>query len=400
MRKIMALSLLFGSISGLFGSDIKEPKCPYPHHVKYAHALVLSKYPQKKLDQNVAAYYERWKKDFLVKEGNDYRIASDKEDKSRTVSEGQGYGMMIVAVMAGYDKDAKVIFDGLYAFAKKHPSEICSRFMTWQVPAKKGESDSAFDGDADIAYALMLAFSQWGEKHYKQDAQLLIEALANKVIGKNSHLPLLGDWVDQNGKKYNQYTTRSSDFMLSHFRAFYRFTKDKRWLKVIESTQRALMAIQNAANNHTKLVSDFIYHDKQGYHPTKRKFLEEEDDSYYYNACRVPWRVGLDALLNDDMTSRKIASDMLQWIGKESGYNPEKMMSGYHLGGKVIGGDYTTAAFVAPFGVAAKLNHNQAFFDAIYDAIWQRHENYFEDSINLLSQLVMIGAFWDPTEVK
>ncbi len=401
MGKMLRFSLLLGTLSTLFAAPIEQPKFPYPQHVAYKEALDLSAYSQGHLEKQVASYYAQWKKDFLVKEGKLYRIASDKEDKSRTVSEGQGYGMMIVALMAGYDKDAKKIFDGLYAFAKMHPSEICSDFMTWQVPEIKGESDSAFDGDADIAYALLLAEAQWGDSVYKEGAKRLILALMEKVIGKDSHLPLLGDWVEQEGKKYNQYTTRSSDFMLSHFRAFYRFSQDKRWLAVIKATQDALLGVQNDPKNHTALVSDFIYHDNKGYHPTSRKFLEEEDDSYYYNACRVPFRVGLDALLNSDKTSVKIAQKMAQWIEKRSEQNPQKIFPGYRLSGEAIAKDYTSAVFVAPFAVSLKLlPTSQHFFDAIYEAIKQRHENYFEDSINLLSQLIMIGAFWDPTQVK
>ncbi len=403
MRKIIGLSLLLGGIIGLFSATVQKTSFPYPQHVLYNNALTLSKYSQKELAKNVENYYERWKKEFLIKDGIFYRIAIDKEDTSRTVSEGQGYGMMIVALMAGYDKDAKEIFDALFGFVKAHPSEICANFMTWQVPAKKGESDSAFDGDADIAYALLLASAQWGDKgniNYKKEATIMIKSLADVMIGRDSHLPLLGDWVDQHGKKYNQYTTRSSDFMLSHFRAFYRFTGDRRWLAVIKATQDALLAIQSDLDNKTALVSDFIYHDKRGYHPTARKFLEEEDDAYYYNACRVPFRVGLDALLNGDKTSLHIVQKMAVWIAKESQKNPDNIMSGYRLSGHVIG-EYSSAVFVAPFGVAVKLEPSmQGYFDSIYEVIKDRHENYFEDSINLLSQLVMIDAFWDPTSDK
>jgi endo-1,4-beta-D-glucanase Y len=314
--------------------------------------------------------------------------------------------MMIVALMAGEEKKAQEIFDGLYRFAKAHPSELEPTFMTWQVPAKKGESDSAFDGDADIAFALLLASKQWGDSgeiHYAKEAKKRIDALLNKVIGKDSYLPLLGDWVDQDGKKYNQYTTRTSDFMLSHFRTFYHFSGDKRWLKVIEQTQKALEEIQMLPNNKTGLVSDFIYHDKKkdSFIPTKREFLEEQDDSYYYNACRVPWRVGLDGLLNADKHSIMIAKNMTTWIDKISSQKATHIKAGYRLSGEVIDNDYYTAAFIAPFGVSAKLDARyQPLLDDIYETIHTMHENYFEDSINLLSQLIMIEAFWDPTTVK
>ena len=35
-----------------------------------------------------------------------------------SVSEGHGYGMMLVAYMAGYDSEAQAIFDNLFRFYK------------------------------------------------------------------------------------------------------------------------------------------------------------------------------------------------------------------------------------------------------------------------------------------
>lgn len=81
----------------------------------------------------------------------------------KTVSEGQGYGMIIVALMAGYDQQAQVSSDGLWEFSRAHPSDNDDRrLMGWQVPPTPGSNYSAFDGDADIAYALLLVDKQWG----------------------------------------------------------------------------------------------------------------------------------------------------------------------------------------------------------------------------------------------
>ncbi len=399
MRYFLLILLSLGVIMGLYSDDVKYP---FAQKVAYQKGVELSR-DREVVVKNIQHYYEKWKEDFLIQEGEYYRIATDKKNTSRTVSEGQGYGMLITALMAGYDENAKKIFDGLYLFSRAHPSALSPLFMTWQVPAKKGESDSAFDGDADIAYALLLASKQWGNQGkiaYNKEADKIIQALLKSVVGKSSYLPLLGDWVEEDGKKYNQFTTRSSDFMLSHFRTFYRITKDKQWLEVIKATQDALLEIQNLPENKTALVSDFIVKKGGRYYPEKRGFLEEEDDAYYYNACRVPMRVGLDALLNGDKTSLVIVQKMAQWIAKKSGKNPDKIMSGYRLDGSVIG-EYTSAVFIAPFAVAVKCDPTlQGFFDKLYDAIKDRHENYYEDSINLLSQLIMIDAFWDPSKVK
>ena len=387
----------------LFAGKIMIPTHPFPTHIHYTNAISPSIYSQKELDRYTLDFYRFWKVTYLIKEGDFYRIATDKKDKSRTVSEGQGYGMLITAFFAGADLQAQQIFDGLFRFAKAHPSAICHTLMTWQVPEKKGESDSAFDGDADIAYALLLADRQWGSNgkiNYKKEAFKILDAILNYTVGKKSYLPLLGDWVDQNGKKYNQYTTRTSDFMISHFRTFARIHKDKRWSKVITATQTALQQIQDLPDNKSSLVSDFIFYDTKTKHfkPTIRHFLEEEDDSYYYNACRVPWRVGTDALLNNDPVSRRITQKMFYWVWLNSGKKPENIKSGYHLDGKPIG-NYPSTAFIAPFGVAAKNNsHMQLFLDVLYDYIKARHDNYYEDSINLLCQLVITNNYWDPAQ--
>ena len=405
MHALVALLLL---VLSLFADKPEEQKVqhPFPVHMVYPKSISPSGYSRRQLDINLYNYYLQWKKDFVVQEGKRFRIAMDKKDKTRTTSESQGYGMLITAYFAGADKEARTIFDGLYIFSRLYPSSICPDLMSWEVPEKKpGHGDSAFDGDADIAYALLVADKQWGSDgliNYKKEAMKILDAIMKCTIGKKSHLPLLGDWVDQNGKKYNQYTTRSSDFMLSHFRTFYRATGDKRWLKVVDACQRAANDIQKLPANTSSLLPDFLYYDKKKKHffPTARHFLETEDDSYYYNACRDPWRIGADALLNNDDNSRTIVQKMLYWIWNASGKDPMQIKSGYHLDGSKIG-DYFSIAFVAPFGVAAKTDPRmQEFLDAIYDAIKHRHENYYEDSISLLSQLIITDNYWDPYPLK
>jgi endo-1,4-beta-D-glucanase Y len=351
------------------------------------------------IQNNLVTYYKVWKQDFLVDEGKyGIRVAMDKKDKTRTTSESQAYGLLIVSMMARYDKDAKTIFDKLYLYSRVFHSPNCKNFMTWQTPIKKGDSDSAFDGDADIAYSLLVADKMWGSLgniNYKQEAINIISSLKQKVIGKDSYLPLLGDWVKQNGKKYNQYTTRSSDFMLGHFRTFYKVTGDKTWLKVIKQTQKAMLEIIKLPQNRAKLVSDFLYYDKRKKHffPTKRKFLEEEDNSYYYNACRVPFRVGVDALFSHDRTSTIIAKVLTISIAKTAHFKANGIKSGYRLDGSVIG-NYNSSAFIAPLLVGAMLEPKlKSFEKSIYNYIKNRHINYYEDSLNLLAQLVYSGEF-------
>jgi endo-1,4-beta-D-glucanase Y len=379
---------------------------PFPRHVEYAPGSILPNHrTREQLDDDVRAYYDHWKANYVAEAGTNengilmYRVVfgRDEPGRSTTVSEGQGYGMMIVPIMAGYDPDAQTIFDGMWAFVEAHPSEIDPRLMDWNVPDEEGNA-SAFDGDADIAYGLLLADAQWGSDgrvNYKAEAERMIAGILESTIGPESHLPMLGDWVNVAEPQYNQYTPRSSDFMLVNFRAFANASNDSTWLDVIAQSQQVMVGIQSQYSPQTGLMPDFIVNGA----PAPANFLEKETDgAYNYNAGRVPWRVGLDALLYDDETSRAIVQKISRWIEASAQGNPANIRAGYQLDGAPLpNSNYFTTFFVAPMGVAAMNDPaQQAWLNAIYDSVYDTHLDYYEDSINLLCMLVMSGNFWAP----
>ena len=227
------------------------PRHPFPQHQVYAPGTLRpNQRTQQQQDDDVRVFYDHWKASYLVAAGATpsgdplYRVAfgATPPARDRTVSEGQGYGMIIVALMAGHDPQAQTIFDGLWEFALAHPSTIDSRLMDYAVPDSDTGDDSAFDGDADIAYGLLLADRQWqsdGRIDYRAAAATVITAILESTIGPASRLPMLGDWVDPGGVKYNQYTPRSSDFMPAHFRAYGRATANPVWSTVAAGAAKA-----------------------------------------------------------------------------------------------------------------------------------------------------------------
>jgi endo-1,4-beta-D-glucanase Y len=397
---------------------VANPHYPFPQHAVYAPGTIRPNHrTQAQQDDDARAYYDDWKANYLfnagtTSEGNPlYRVAfgATAPDSDRTVSEGQGYGMIIVALMAGYDSQAQVIFDGLWEFARAHPSEIDNRLMDWDVPDDATGNDSAFDGDADIAYALLLADKQWGSNgriNYQSAAETTITAILESTIGPTSRLPLFGDWVDPNDVTYNQYTPRSSDFMPAHFRAYGRATSNPVWSDVIASTQTVITSLQTNHSPITGLLPDFIVpispidHTPQ---PAPPDFLEGPDDGHYaYNAGRDPWRIATDALLNNDPVSRAQANKITGWVANATGGNPDNIKAGYQLDGTpTAGSNYFTIFFAAPFGVGAMTAPSQqTWLNTVYDAVYDTHEGYYEDSVTLLCLLIMTGNYWDPTAVQ
>ena len=128
-------------------------------------------------DAAVQKQYDSWKANYLVHgcASNEYYV-STKGDGDATnngpVSEGQGYGMNIVPLMAGYDANAQTEFNGLWQLVKDHEDQY--GMMQWQLDGKTckyysgGTPDGATDGDLDIGYGLILADKQWGG--YTSDA--------------------------------------------------------------------------------------------------------------------------------------------------------------------------------------------------------------------------------------
>jgi len=395
------------SVQTVTPEPTKEPIAyPFPQHVTYApNSILPSHRTQEQLDDDVRAFYDDWKSEYLAETGMDadgatmFRVVFGKDEPgySTTVSEGQGYGMLIVPMMAGYDPEAQIIFDGLWAFVRAHPSEIDSRLMDWNVPEPEGNA-SAFDGDADIAYGLLLADAQWGSDgrvNYKAEAQNMIGGILESTIGSESHLPMLGDWVNVGEPQYNQYTPRSSDFMLANFRAFGKATNNPVWDDVILQSQNIMMGIQNEYSRQTGLLPDFIVNGE----PAPPYFLENSTDgSYNYNAGRDPWRVGMDALLYDNATSRAIAQKISRWIEISANGDPNNIRAGYELDGTPLpDSEYFTTFFVSPMGVAAMNDPaQQEWLNAIYDSVDEKHLDYYEDSVNLLCLLLMTGNFWAP----
>lgn len=390
---------------------------PFPQHVRYAAgSLQPANRTQATLDSDVRAAYDRWKASYVATaapgEGGvaRYRIKFGLEADAPTVSEGQGYGMLITALLAGHDPDARTIFDGLFRFSFDHRSLNDSRLTDFWVnadesPDDKGD-DTAFDGDADIAYALLLADAQWGSAgdiNYRAEALTVLQGQLESVVGPVSRLPLLGDFVDPNGEVANEYTPRSSDFMPGHFRAFARATGNGAWEQVTSATQTAITAVQANHSPATGLLPDFLVPESAEDHtlkPAPPEFLEGPNDGRYsYNAGRDPWRIGTDWLLNGSTVSRTQAQKISTWAVTSTGGDPLAVKPGYLLDGSPIPpGDYFTTFFAAPLGVAAMCTPGQqAWLDTIYNTVRDREEGYYEDSVTLLCMIVMTGNFWDPT---
>ena len=253
--------------------------------------------------------------------------------------------------MAGADVDARQIFDGLFKFSADHQSEVDPRLFDYEVPpdeapnSKCDDSDSsAFDGDADIAYALLLADQQWGSNtgaiDYRARALEVLAGTLAPEIGPTSRLPMLGDWVDPVGPDKNEWTPRTSDFMPGHFRVFREVTGVAAWGRVRTAVLEAARSLRLNFAPTTGLLPDFAEPDSaidHTLHPARPNFLHDvTDGAYCFNAGRVPWRLGLDALHSGDATAWDGALTIANWAEGTLLGDPFKLHEGYTLDGTAL----------------------------------------------------------------
>ncbi len=403
LRAIAAGMLLLGATLGA-----RAQSRPFPQHVTYRPGTIRpTSATQAQADQAVRTFYDAWKARYLrpTAAGTQYYIDVRGEvwqPGAVSVSEGHGYGMVIVAYMAGHDPAARTCYDGLYRFFRAHPA-YAPQLMGWYQRLDgagnvvDGERWNATDGDLDIAYSLLVAHVQWGSGgaiNYLQEARNVIAAIMSADINRTWWSVLRGDTgqADQDA--------RMSDFMLDHFRAFQWATGDANWSRVVDKCLSISGSVQSNHSPSTGLLPDFVVDVGSTPAPSPaHRFEGEFDGHYFYNACRTPWRLGTDYLASGDARLLPILQRMNTFIRNATGGNPGNVAAGYRLDGSAIA-QYQDLAFIAPLAVSAMAEPvGQAWLDSLWSYVVGlplSASNYFGNNIKMLCLLVVSGNWWTP----
>jgi endo-1,4-beta-D-glucanase Y len=375
------------------------------HGFTYPTGVIFPAGTQASRDEAVTRFYDRWKAAYLATGCGGSYIRTNGGTGAKdaiTVSEGHGYGMIATALMAGHDPEAQATFDAFLRVFRAFPSQINRDLMSWAVGADCqpiAGPNSASDGDLDVAFALLLANRQWGSSgavDYFAEALRVITAIARSEMNTETSLPLLGDWATSGGF---YYAARPSDFMADHFRAFASVKDRALFASAVDRLYLTVDRLQTGPAQGTGLLPDFIIGTNNDLRPAPAGFLEAPTDGdYWYNSCRVPWRLGTDYLVSGDARARQALERMNGFIKTKTGGDPAKIAPGYRLDGTALGTGTANGAFVAPFAVAAMVDGNhQAWLDALWTWMVEKDlQDYYADSIRLISMIVVSGNWWAP----
>ena len=395
------------TVTGLPSSTASSVAVPFgAHQTAYAAGSIRPSAEQTSLDAATLNFYQKWKSRYLVSAcGAGSAIRSPDADHP-FVAEAQGYGLEVFALMAGADPTAQQSFDSVLAFVLAHPSSITPGLLAAEQDSScrsVNGADSATDGDLSVAYGLLLADKQWGSSgtyNYKNLAVSRINAIKAKEIHPTTFLPLLGDWSSAGDKYYT--STRPSDFMIDHFRAFKAATGDATWDRVIAATSALISQQQTTYSPDAGLIADFVVNTTSSPKPAAANFLEAPTDGQYsYNSVRVPWHLGADAVTFGDAASKTQSQRLTNWIKSKVGNDPTRVRAGYKLDGTAAQ-SYLGPEFVATFGPAAMTDSShQQWLDAIWkytaaSATGTGIDTYYGSSLILQSMIVMSGNYWNP----
>jgi hypothetical protein len=353
-----------------------SPAKPFPQNANIGTCAPAANSP--KFASALAQAYARWTKNFVQ---SDHIVAP--EQSNAVTSEAMGYGMLIAAAMG--DKTA---FDLFWKYVKANGGSGVGGLMNW----KNGESGSASDADADIAYALLMANAQWSSGGYLTPANDMAAAILSKDIVNN---------VVRGGSSFQGAPFNASYFAPAAYRKFTGFGT------VITTNFGLVTTNVNAA---TKGVpTDWA--DPASGNPSDHgsaqvtsEITDGANGAMGYDAARVPWRLALDVCLGGGNNTALKA--IVDYFGAkyDAGASIDLMKAGWL---KKTDGPHTMAkdsqgSFIGPMGTGGMAMGNTAMRDRAFRTILDILESgdfnhtYFPSTVGLLTALMMSGNFPTP----
>ena len=363
-------------LAGLFAFGLAQAKVnfPFPQMSDYGgNATLLS--DKAKASEELKSQFAYWLKTMYNENGDVAGVRSD-PGSDTYFSEGVGYGMLLMVYFSDNMTSYQPQFDKIWNFYKKMMNE--NGLMIWKVGNLSQSWDAgngaALDGDIDAAAALAMAYFQFGDEKYKEDAKKLIQAMKKSEFESNGlHLP--GDkWGDAALNRKNP-----GYFDPAYMPIFALIDTDNAefWNKTAYDANMKLYEASSAEVT-TGLIDDWT--DKNG---------KSEDDYYSYDASRAPWRNAKAVCWHGDTRALALDKKMAEFVSTVSAAN----MKGPVLRSSGSLGNDHNSTFVTSLMTSLI---SDAKYQAKLDEYWKEavalgDENYFNQSLKLLNGLLVSG---------
>ena len=371
----MGCKVWAASLALAFGLSQATVNFPFPQMSDYGgNATLLS--DKAAASEQLKKQFDYWLKTMYNESGDVAGVRSN-PGSNEYFSEGVGYGMLLMVYFSDNTTSYQAEFDKIWNFYKKFQNE--NGLMIWKIGNLSESWDAgngaALDGDIDAAAALVMAYYQFGDEKYKEDAKKLIQSMKKSEFESNGlHLP--GDkWGDAG---YNRKNPGYFDPAYMPVFAMIDTENAEFWSKTAYEANMSLYEASASDAPSTGLIDDWT--DKNG---------KSEDDYYSYDASRAPWRNAKAVCWHGDQRALALDKKMAEFVSTVSAAS----MSGPVMRRSGSLGNDHNSTFVTSLMTSLI---SDAKYQAKLDEYWKEavalgDENYFNQSLKLLNGLLVSG---------
>jgi len=382
MKKAVILSLCL-TVAGL-----AAVKFPYPQAHGYGNGTVISTVwncAGETASSMLKKHFLTFLRDYYEENGSSARIKFD--ENQYTVSEGIGYGMIMMVYFSDNTTSYQSQFDKLWNYYQDHANG--NGLMNWKIQGFGGAvgQNGATDADEDVAFALAMAYYQFGDSKYKTAAESLISKIRQKEFNSDG-MHKLGDAWDN--YKNPSYVSPAA------YEIFKKFDSGNSgfWDKAISANYSFLQKNQNSSTGIPSGWADNNGNPIQGnngYNFT----------GFDYDATRAPWRWAWSYAWYGHTQAGTLMSKLATWV---KGRLATQLYINMNVNGTINsnGQPCTTNGCKANGSSIGSLSsvliYNSSYQDKLnenYSSLMGQQDGYYHSSLRLLTGLLMSGNMQD-----
>ena len=375
------------------GSALAAAKYPFPYNADYPNGIRPTL--KSTTNDDIQGTFDDWKTAYYEEcsDGQKARIkwvdpaasaSGCNANGNCTVSEGIGYGMLIMVYMDNGTNNTQAKFDKLWKYYQAYPDS--KGLMKWIIDGCNGaKSDgAATDAEMDVIHALLMAYKQWGNEAYLTSAKDLLGKVWNAEVDQ-------GQKLLKPGSLWTQSVFNPSYSATGAMRVFQAADASHDWKGVADNS---LALIKKNQNSSTGLVSDWCNSSGQ-----TQNVNNSGTGKFGYDAARTPWRVALDYLWFGTASAKQIEDPINKWIMSKTTNVPSRIRAEYNQDGSTTVTNWSNALYMGALTIPAMTDETQATWlqASLNPLMISSADTYFNSSWKILYQLTMNGNmqnFW------
>lgn len=379
MKKLLVIIFVLSAVA------MATVNFPYPQAHPYKNGIIATNWncAGQTASSMLKSHFTTYLSKYYEESGDMARIKFD--EPKNTVSEGIGYGMIMMVYFSDNTTSYQSQFDKLWNYYQHFTNG--NGLMNWKIQGFNSVigQNGATDADEDVAFALIMAYYQFGNEQYKNDAISLISKIRQKEFNSNGMHKVGDAWDSYKNPSYvspaayevfKKFDTGNADF----------------WSSAISTNYTLLQKNQHSTTGIPSGWSDGngnAIKGNNGYNFT----------GYDYDATRAPWRWSWSYAWYGHTQAKSLADKLASWVNgklpsqlpinvKQDGTTDANVCSsnGCEANGSSIGSFSTV--LITDSKYQEKLNNN-------YQALMTAGDGYYHSSLRMLTGLLMSGNMQD-----